>query len=170
MLMWSPISDCVSYPYVEQIQHSALAHLKVYSNLLLLTLLDIHSIFSKTNKQTNCIYLVVNDKRTSTAETSNRGHSILHVSTDQVNVIYLQGTTIIIRISFNDPTTNLQIHYYRRHIYNGQNVYTSFDIWLYNRFCLLCFLVCFLARFAIFLLQSCLTCLVSLYPSLFEKD
>ena len=38
---------------------------------------------------------MVDDKGPSTAETSNRGHSILHVSTDQVNVIYLQGVEML---------------------------------------------------------------------------
>lgn len=57
------------------------------------------------------MYLVVDDKGASTAETSNRGHSVLHVSTDQVNVIYLQGAMLLL---------------HETHIHNGHNMPSMF--------------------------------------------
>lgn len=61
------------------------------------------------NNTTIYFYLVINDKRTSTAEPSDWGHSILHVCTDKVNVINLHTWSInlhmIITLS-NSNTAN----------------------------------------------------------------
>lgn len=126
MLISSPISDCVSYPYVEHIQHLALAHFKMHSNLLpLLTLLDIHSIKKTKNKQTVFTWWSM------TKERPQQKPPIEATAFSMLALI--RSMSFICRVpplSLEFPLMipqqgkyilNSQIHYYRGPIYNGQN-------------------------------------------------
>lgn len=60
---------------------------------------------------------MVDNKGTSAAEASNGGNGVLHVSTDQVNVVYLHGTEMVLCYYYAQET----------HIHSGnlkcQNVF-----------------------------------------------